>query len=158
MLTDWLQALHDWQVAALVRRSFYVYPLLNATHIFSLTLLIGGILPADLRMLGFFKRIVAAPFLRLMTTVSAIGLALAVATGFMLFTVQPLEYAANPAVLTKIALVALGTVNAVVIRFSGAWRMMLATGEATPGLRLGALLSLAIWTAALISGRWIAFL
>jgi hypothetical protein len=158
MLTDWLQALHDWQVAALVRRSFYVYPLLNATHIFSLTLLIGGILPADLRMLGLFRWVPAAPFLKLTTTMSAIGLGLAIATGFLLFTVQPLEYAGNAAFLTKISLVALGAANALIIRFSGAWRMALATGEATPGLKLGALLSLAIWITALISGRWIAFL
>ena len=158
MLTEWLQALHDWQVAALVRRSFYVYPLLNATHIFSLTLLIGGILPADLRMLGLFRGVAAAPFLRLTTAMSAIGLALAAGTGFFLFTVQPLEYAGNPAFLTKISLVALGTANALVIRFSGAWRMALATGEATPGLRFAALLSLSIWISALIAGRWIAFL
>jgi hypothetical protein len=158
MLTELLQALHDWQVAALVRRSFYVYPLLNATHIFALTLLIGGILPADLRMLGLFRGVAAAPFLRLTTTMSAVGLALAVTTGFLLFTVQPLEYVKNPAFLAKISLVALGTANALVIRFSGAWRMALATGEAGPGLRFGALLSLTVWVAALLAGRWIAFL
>lgn len=158
MLETWLQALHDWEVAALVRRSFYVYPLINATHIFALTLLIGGILPADLRMLGFFRGVAAGPFLRLTTTMSAIGLALAIASGFMLFTVQPLEYVRNPAFLTKISLVALGAANALVIRFSGAWRMALATGEAGAGLKLGAVLSMTIWIAALLSGRWIAFL
>jgi hypothetical protein len=138
MLTDWLQALHDWQVATLVRRSFYVYPIVNATHIFSLTLLLGGILPADLRMLGLFQRVPPGPFLRLMAAISATGLALAVASGFLLFSVQPLEYVGNAAFLTKIALVALGTVNALAIRFSPAWRMAVATGEITPGLKLGA--------------------
>jgi hypothetical protein len=158
MLTEWLHALHDWEVAALIRRSIYVYPLLNATHIFALTLLIGSILPTDLRMLGLFRGVAAAPFLRLMSAISATGLALAVVTGFFLFSVQPLEYASNAAFLTKLTLIALGTVNALAVRFSGAWRLALATGEATSGLKLAAAFSLFVWIAALLAGRWIAFL
>lgn len=158
MLVGWLHALHSWEVAALIRRSIYVYPLLNATHIFALTLLVGGILPADLRMLGLFQSVATGPFLRLMTAISATGLVLAIATGFLLFSVQPLEYAYNPAFLTKLSLIALGIVNALAIRFSAAWRDASTTGTVSPGLRLAALLSLTIWMAALIAGRWIAFI
>jgi hypothetical protein len=158
MLIDWLQALQNWEVAALIRRSLLLYPLLNATHIFALTLLIGTILPADLRILGLFPSLPAGPFLRVMTAISAAGLVLAVATGFLLFSVQPLEYAANAAFLIKLLLVALGTVNATIIRFSAGWRKVLASGVASPSLRVGALLSLTIWIAALLAGRWIAFL
>lgn len=158
MLAEWLQALHDWELAALVRRSVVIYPLLNATHIFSLTLLIGGILPADLRMLGFFPGVPAATFLRLMAAISATGLALAAITGFLLFSVQPLAYAANPAFLAKISLIALGVANAVFVRLSTGWRQATTGGAIGPGLRLSAALSLMIWVAALIAGRWIAFL
>jgi hypothetical protein len=158
MLVEWLHALHSWEVAALIRRSIYAYPLLNATHIFALTLLIGTIVPADLRILGLFPSLPAGPFLRVMTAISAAGLVLAVATGFLLFSVQPLEYAANAAFLTKLSLVGIGVINAIVIRFSAGWRKVLAGGIASPGLRAGALLSLTIWIAALLAGRWIAFL
>ncbi|WP_265516249.1 DUF2214 domain-containing protein [Nitratireductor luteus] len=158
MLAEWLQALHDWPLAAFFRRSVYAYPLLNATHIFALTLLVGTILPADLKILGLFPKLAAEPFLRLMTAISATGLVLAVATGFLLFSVQPLEYAANAAFLTKISLVALGIANAIVVRTSVAWRRASAGGATGSGLRLGALLSLAIWVAALFAGRWIAFI
>ena len=158
MLIEWLQALQDWQVAAFIRRSVYVYPLLNATHIFSLTLLIGAIVVADLRMLGFFRAVEAGPFLRLMTSVSAAGLALAVVTGLLLFSVQPLEYAYNAAFLTKITLVVLGVINAVALRRSKAWQAALAGDIASARLKAGAFLSAAIWIAALLAGRWIAFL
>ncbi|WP_394888270.1 DUF2214 domain-containing protein [Mesorhizobium sp. AaZ16] len=158
MLVEWLHALHSWEVAALIRRSIYAYPLLNATHIFALTLLIGTILPADLRILGLFPSLPAGSFLRVMTAISAGGLVLAVATGFLLFSVQPLEYAANAAFLTKLSLVALGTINAITIRFSAGWRKVSTDGIASPGLRAGALLSLTTWIAALLAGRWIAFL
>ncbi|WP_157014468.1 DUF2214 domain-containing protein [Mesorhizobium xinjiangense] len=157
MLVEWLQALHEWPVAAFFRRSVYAYPLLNAGHIFALTLLIGAILPADLKVLGFFPRIAAGPFLRSMTAISATGLALAVLTGFLLFSVQPLEYARNPAFLVKLSLIALGTANALVIRFSSAWRDAWTKESISPALRAGALLSLTVWVAALVAGRWIAF-
>jgi hypothetical protein len=158
MLTEWLEALHHWEIAALVRRSLYVYPIVNAAHIFSLTLLIGAILPADLRLLGLFRSVPAAPFLRVLTAISGTGLVFAVATGFLLFSVQPLEYAGNAAFLTKISLVAAGTVLALSVRFSGPWRDFLADGHVSPGLRLAAFASLAIWLSALLFGRWIAFL
>jgi hypothetical protein len=158
MLVEWLHALHSWEVAALVRRSLYVYPLLNATHILALTLLVGCVVPADLRMLGLFGAVESGPFLKLMTAISATGLVLAVATGFLLFSVQPLEYASNPAFLTKVSLVALGTVNAIAIRVSAAWQKATIEGAVSPGLRVAALLSLTIWIAALVAGRWIAFI
>jgi len=158
MLVEWLQALHAWPVSEFFRRSFYAYPLLNAAHIFALTMLIGGILPADLRMLGLFSKLPAAPFLKLMTRISATGLALAILTGFLLFSVQPHEYAANPAFLTKISLVALGAANAAAIRLSSGWRDAAASGVIRPGLRFGAVISLTVWLAALVAGRWIAFL
>ncbi|MDP2618947.1 MAG: DUF2214 domain-containing protein [Hyphomicrobiales bacterium] len=158
MLTEWLTALHDWDVAALVRRSVYIYPFVNAGHIFSLTLLIGGILPADLRLLGLFQGVAAGPFIRLMTAISATGLTFAIATGFFLFSVQPLEYAGNPAFLTKISLVALGAIHALAIRFTPAWRTAITGGNVAPGLKFSAALSMAIWITALLAGRWIAFL
>lgn len=157
-MAEWLQALHDWEAAALIRRSAYVYPLVNAAHIFSLALLIGSILPIDLRMLGFFPSVSAAPFLRLMTAIAGVGLALAVITGFLLFSVQPLKYAGNAAFLTKISLVALGTGNAAIIRFSPDWKQAVKDGAVSKPLRIGAALSLAIWIAALVAGRLIAFL
>ena len=158
MAAEWLHALHGWEVAALIRRSVFIYPLVNATHIFALALLIGTIIPADLKLLGLFRGVPSAPFLRLMTTTSAVGLGLAVATGFLLFSVQPLEYSANPAFLTKVGLVVLGTVNALVVRFSRGWRGLRTHGVSSTGLRIAAVLSMAIWISALLAGRWIAFL
>lgn len=155
---EWLQALQDWEVAAALRRSIYVYPLVNATHIFGLTLLIGGIVPADLRMLRLFRSVALAPFVGLMTSFAAFGAGLAVVTGFLLFSVQPLEYASNPAFLTKVALVAVGIVLALAVRFSAAWRVLLAEGRVSSGLRLAAFASIVIWIGALLAGRWIAFL
>lgn len=156
MLADWLQALHHWEVAAYLRRSLYLYPFVNAAHILGIALLVGGIVPVDLRILGL-----PGPPLgeaaRALARFAAAGLVLAAATGFLLFSVQPLEYAANPVFLAKVTLVAVGAGNALLLRASRAWRMAEIDGEIGTGLKLGAAISLLVWIAALFAGRAIAF-
>jgi hypothetical protein len=158
MLDQWLLDIEASPLAGALRAAFYVYPMVNAAHILGIALLVGSILPVDLRLLGFFRRIPLAGFLPVMTAFSALGLAIAVVTGVLLFTVQALDYVYNPAFLTKIALVAVGIVNAVALRFTGGWRAALAGGGITSGVRTSALLSLVLWPTALFSGRWIGYL
>jgi hypothetical protein len=158
MLDAWLLDLEASPLAAALRASFYVYPLVNAAHVFGIALLVGSILPVDLRLLGLFRRVPLSGFVPVMTAFSAVGLAIAMVSGVLLFTVQALDYVYNPAFLTKIALVAIGLVNAVALRFTGAWRAARAGNGIGAGLRAAALLSLVIWPAALLSGRWIGYL
>ena len=158
MLVESLQALHHWEVAAYLRRSLYVYPAVNAAHILGIALLVGAIAPVDLRILGFASAPPLGATARALARFAAGGLALAIVTGFLLFSVQPLEYAANPAFWTKVSLVGLGALNALLLRASRAWRMAEIDGEIGVGLKLGAAVSLVTWVAALFAGRAIAFL
>lgn len=153
-----LQALNDWPVAVALRRSTIAYPLVNAAHILSIGLIVGSIATLDLKILGLFRAQPLASLAQPLAAVAAAGVALAVATGFLLFSVRPLGYADNPAFLTKIGLVALGVGNALLIRVSGEWAASLA--GAPPGFRLRAMAaaSLMIWVGAVVAGRWIGFL
>ena len=158
MWIEWLQALHHWEVAAFLRRSFYAYPLVNAAHILGIALLVGAIVPVDLKLLGITSGPPLGATAQALARFAAAGLALAVASGFLLFSVQPLEYVANPAFWTKVSLVALGVLNALGLRASGSWKMAEINGEIGVGLKFGACCSLLLWIAALLSGRVIAFL
>lgn len=158
VLFDALAALQQSPPAALLRQSLYLYPLVNALHILGIGLLVGAILPADLRLLGLFRDRPLHLLVPFLTGAAAFGLALAVATGILLFSVKPLEYAVNAAFLSKLALVAAGTANALALRLTPAWRTAMAGGPATARLRLGAAVSFMVWPAALLSGRFIAFL
>lgn len=154
-LAEWLSG---WPVGAALRRSALLYLVVNAAHILAIGLLIGAIVPLDLRLLGLVGHApvdVLGPFL---TRAAAIGLLLAVATGFCLFSVRPAAYLANPAFLAKLALLALGVLNALSLRLGTAWRTALAGGMIAPRLRLQALVSLALWLAAVLAGRWIGFI
>ncbi|WP_270938977.1 DUF2214 domain-containing protein [Falsiroseomonas oryzae] len=145
-------------VAAALRRSEVLYPLVNAGHILGLALLVGAIATLDLRLLGLFGRHPLAHLGPPLRRVAAAGLVLAVATGVPLFSVRPVAYAANPAFLLKLGLVGLGIANAAVLHRSPRWRAAIAGAPVSAGLRAAALLSLLVWVAAIGAGRWIGFL
>jgi hypothetical protein len=61
------------------------------------------------------------------------------------------------AFLAKIALVGVGALLALAVRFSPSWREAINGGGVSSGLRIAAVASMSIWLAALLCGRWIAF-
>lgn len=93
-----------------------------------------------------------------LSRMAAIGVVCAALTGLMLLSVRPIAYAENPAFLTKLTLVALAILNALVLRASPAWRRALADGGEGVSLKAQALLSLLLWMGAVLAGRWIGFL
>lgn len=145
-------------VAAALKASGTLYLVVNAAHILAIGLIVGAILPLDLRLAGLVRAAPIAAVGPLLSRTAAIGVVAALATGLCLFSVRPQEYAANPAFLVKVALVALGIVNALVLHARGAWQTALATDSAPPALRVQALLSMVIWVGAVLAGRWIAFI
>lgn len=153
-----LEAIAAWPLASAMRRSAILYLVVNAGHILAIALLVGAIVPLDLRLLGFFGNTsleVLGPFL---SRAAAVGLALVVVTGFCLFSVRPAAYAGNPAFLIKLALLAVGAVNAILLQSSSAWRTVAAGGPIAGTVRLAAGISLLVWPGALLAGRWIGFL
>ncbi len=145
-------------MAAALRASPTLYPLVNAAHVLGIGLLIGAAATLDLRLLGAFARADPAVLGPPLRAVAAGGLGLAVITGGLLFSTRPLAYAENPAFLAKLGLIGLGLANVALLHGSGAWARAMAGGGVSRGLRLGAALSLLVWVAALLAGRWIGFL
>ncbi|GLR49108.1 DUF2214 domain-containing protein [Shinella yambaruensis] len=145
-------------VAAALKASGTLYLVVNAAHILSIGLVVGAILPLDLRLVGLIRAAPIAAIGPLLSRTAATGVVAALATGLCLFSVRPQEYAGNPAFLVKVALVALGIVNALVLHARGAWQAAMATDSAPPALRMQALLSMVIWVGVVLAGRWIAFI
>ncbi len=141
-----------------LRRWSTLYLLVNAAHIGAIGLLIGSIVPLDLRLLGLLKPGPLAVLAPVLARTAAAGLALAVLTGAMLFSVQPLEYLANPAFGIKMGLLTAAAANAVLARRSKAWQTVQGEGRATGAMRVRAGASLFLWLACLVAGRWIGFL
>ncbi len=140
-----------------MRGSGHLYMLVNALHILGIGLLLGAILPLDLRLIGLGRTDirVLGPFL---VRAAALGLGIAVASGFALWSIKPQEYLSNAAFRWKAAIIVLGLINVTLQHRSAGWRQTMRTGHPAPSTRVLALVSALIWCAALLAGRWIGFL
>lgn len=147
LLLDLLAAIG---LATGVARSAAVYALISAGHVLGIALLIGPVLLADLRLLGWLRGIDASALLVLRRT-ARLGAGLALATGLLLLSARPHEYAGNAIVWLKLMVVAAALANAALFE----WRA--ARLDGTPPGGCAAALSIALWLAALMLGRWIAF-
>lgn len=135
-----------------------VYPWLNGLHVLCIGLLIGAISVLDLRLLGAFGRVWLPQLVTPCIRVAGTGLAGALLTGPLLFSVQPAHYLGNTAFLVKLGLIAVALANLVLLRRLPGWQTVLTGGPVSIGVRLSAGVSLGAWIAALFAGRWIAFL
>lgn len=154
-MLDWIGA---WPGAVLLRGSGTAWVLVNAAHILGLGLLVGAILPLDLRLLGAaFRGAPIAAVAPVLLRVAATGAALAILSGLWLFSMKPAEYLANPAFLAKAALLALALANIGLQHANRHFALAVAGGEVRPTVRVGAFGSMLLWLAVLVAGRWIAF-
>lgn len=154
LLTAALTALAEWEVSQALTQGRWSYAAVSALHVLGISLLVGGILPLDLRLLGLWRSVEARALAAVLTPMAVSGLLLAGITGFLLFSVRPLEYAQVPVLWGKLALIALASAGALAFRL----RVGRDPGSAGRRLRvLAALGSLTAWLGALACGRLIAF-
>lgn len=152
---DWVEGS---PLAMALRGSGDLYMLVNAAHILGLGLLLGAIVPLDLRLIGLFRATpieVIAPFL---SRAAATGLGLAVLTGLALWSVEPAEYLANAAFRVKAVLIGLAGVNIALQHHGAGWRALRAGTPPPLATRARAAVSLLLWLSILLAGRWIGFL
>lgn len=135
--------------------SVWWYPLINAGHILGIALLVGGIVPLDLRLLGLWSSQPLQPFWRVLRTTAAVGLALAVTTGSLMFITRATEYLESFWFRAKLLALLLGLVNIVVVM--ARYAAGPGDGAVSPGLRAGALVSLAVWLLVLVLGRFVGY-
>jgi hypothetical protein len=160
MLMEFANALQNTGIATALRQSFWVYPMVNAGHIVGLALLFGAIVPLDLRLLGVWRTMPLAVMSRILLPVALAGLALAVPTGILLFSVRATEYAATPLLWIKFSLIACAIANALLLRLSLAWAVAEHSDLAgtMPRLQLAGALSIGLWLAVIVVGRMIGYL
>ncbi|MBI4293838.1 MAG: hypothetical protein HY661_20375 [Betaproteobacteria bacterium] len=158
MIEQWAAVLEGTQLAVGLRGSAWAYPLVNAAHILGVSLLVGSIVPLDLRLIGAWPSVPAAPLWRVLTRTASVGLLLAVVFGTLLFIAQATEYIASNLFVSKMAVVGLGTANALSLRMLSKDPVLAITGTKLPARsRLGGGLSLLMWLTALTLGRLIGY-
>lgn len=152
-----LAALQSSAIPTSLRLSYYGYPLVNAAHIVGIALLFGGIVPLDLRLLGFWRSVPADTLARILVPIAITGLILAAATGSLLFSVAAVRYAGLGVFQLKMLLVLAATANALLLTRVAGWRED-GPAHMRPRVRFAAGLSIALWLAVIMCGRIIAYL
>jgi hypothetical protein len=156
-LLKWIEAS---VLAARIRGSFFLFPLLESAHVLGLALVFGTITIIDLRLLGIASR--ERSFQRMASDIlkwTWAAFALTALTGALMFTTNAQVYYHNFFFRTKMALLLLAGINMAVFELTAGrtihrWDKSPsapATGKAV------AVLSIVMWIAIIFMGRIIGF-
>ncbi len=160
MIEDWTAALEATMLARALRSSIWAYPLVNAGHILGVALLVGAIVPLDMRLLGVWPSMPLSPLWRVLTRTAGAGLALVVICGVLLFITRATDYVHSRLFLTKMVFVGTGLANVLVLRWAMPDDLLLkqpAPNNVSGSVRFAACISLVAWLAALVLGRLIGY-
>jgi hypothetical protein len=152
----WLE--NTW-IADQIRTIAWLYPAFETGHYIGLSLLVGGILLIDLRVLGFARGLPLKSMIGLLPFVW-IGFLINVTTGTLLFIYGATNFGTNSAFYLKMTFMVLAGLNALafdlsVRRSGGAWVI----AEKPPALvKAFATASLVFWLCVVTTGRWMAYI
>lgn len=146
---SWLEAT---PLAAHIGESAW-FPFLESVHVLSAMLVVGTVLMADLRLLGWAgRRYPATVITREVVPWTWGAFVIAAVTGVGLLMPRASWYVANPAFLAKAVLLVLAAVNMLVLHF-----FALRTERVRLQMTTGAC-SLLVWAGVVLAGRWIGHL
>jgi hypothetical protein len=159
-VSDLLSGLESSAVGVAIRESTWLFPTLETVHVISIALVVGTITIVDLRLLYIaWRGRAASELIREVLPSTWVAFAAAVLTGGLLFASSAVKYAHNGPFQLKMLLLLLAGANMVVFhrhtyRQISQWDL----GPMIPtAARLAGGISLAIWIAVIVMGRWIGF-
>ncbi|MGJ9419133.1 hypothetical protein ACHAC9_15425 [Massilia sp. CMS3.1] len=143
-----------------MREGAWLYPIVEIVHIAGFSVLVGGVVLFDLRVLGFARSLPVSALGDHVLRWALASVLLVVPAGLLLFSAHPVELANNPALIVKLVLIALAGLNALAFhllpyRNVAAWDR---DGRAPPLARAGAALSILLWLGVITCGRMLAYL
>jgi hypothetical protein len=156
---DFLVWLENTAIADAIRTIPWLYPMFETGHYIGLSLLVGGIMLIDLRVLGMARGLPLRGMIGLLPFVWA-GFIINLLTGSMLFIYGATNFGVNRAFQLKMAFMIVAGLNALafdvaVRRSGGQW----VAADRPPTIVKGfATLSLVFWLCVVTTGRWMAYL
>ena len=155
-LFTWLE---QTAIADAIRTSRWMYPAFETGHYIGLSLLVGGIMLIDLRVLGFARTLPLKSMIGLLPFVW-VGFIVNVVTGSLLFIYGATGFGTNPAFWLKMTFMVLAGLNALafdlaVRRSSFDW---VAADRPPAYVKTVATLSFGLWLCVVTTGRWMAYL
>ena len=156
-LARWLDS-QSWSTQ--IHESIYLYSWIETPHVLSLMIFLGMLCVIDLRMLGWaFDKVPASTIANRLDKPMMIGFAIMLISGFLLYYAIPVRTTQSIWFRTKVILLILAGINAFLFRAkmqasASSWDL-----DPIPRkrIRVGAGLSLLLWSGVVITGRAIAY-
>jgi hypothetical protein len=154
-------ALEALPFARAIREGGMAFPTIECIHVLAVVIVVGVVFLMDLRLLGggahspSLKRLLADA-----VPCTWIAFAVALVSGFLLFSSSATTYAGNPAFQLKFAAMAVAGLNMALFHRFGLKDAAAWDAEVRLPLvaRIAGLVSLTCWIVVVASGRWIGFL
>jgi hypothetical protein len=141
----------SWPDLAWIATHPWAYPALEVLHLVGIGLLLGSLVMVELRLWGLGRALPLPELGRFGLRITLAGFALAAATGLTMFLSHPAELLGNRAFIAKLAILAFAGLNAVAFHARGGLQRVDRVARLQTALSVGA------WLAAIICGRWIAY-
>jgi hypothetical protein len=154
-----LESIQSSAIAEWMRTTNPAMQVVEATHVLAAVMVLGAVLIVDLRLLGVADSSRAFPRISRETLpLTWAAFCVAAVTGSLMFTTSAVVYFGNAAFQLKaLALLAAGLNMAlfqlVTVRGIAAWHV----GTPPRAARIAGLVSLLLWAAVVLLGRWIGF-
>ena len=145
-LTQWIQA------------TYWLWPILEIFHFFGLTLLMGGLIIVDLRMIGFLSYIGLEEVKKLLPLV-IFGFLVNLITGVLFLFGDPSRYSINIGFQIKMILVLLAGCNAAIyhLKVEPLFSNLNLKDRLPLVIKITGFTSLTLWTGVLLLGRLIPY-
>ena len=153
------QVIMSSQLSQWIQATYWLWPVLEIIHFFGLTLLMGGLIIVDLRMIGFFPTLSLQGVKKLLPFV-VFGFLLNLITGIFFIYGDPSRYAINIGFQIKLILILLAGCNATIYHFkieSCVLNLDSSFGRPPLAVKLVGFTSLSLWTGVLLLGRLIPY-
>ena len=134
-----------------IASSAWAYPALEVVHVVGIALLLGNLVLVELRVWGRGREVPLLALARLALPLSLAGFGLIAMSGLLLFAANPGDMLANRVFILKMSLIGLAGTNAGLFHARGGLLRADALARAQTAL------SLALWLAIIVCGRWIAY-
>ena len=159
-MREFFQYIDATRSSTALRESYYVFPIVEGTHVISLALSVGLVIWFDMRLVGWILRDqpVSTVFRPIRPFMLA-GFGLSFVTGGMLFWSLALRCYGSPFFWAKVIMLALAGVNIAVYHLTINRRQEEWDQAASPPLQaqMAGLISLVLWVGIITAGRLMAY-
>lgn len=136
----------------------WLFPLMESIHVIAAVFVLGSIVIADLRLLGWLgKSQPVLPLIRESILWTWLAFAVALVTGLAMFITRATGYVYNPAFIWKLILLVLAGINMLYFhRRLYPQIASLSNQSQMPAMyRVSGAISLCLWLGVMLAGRWI---